>query len=423
MFILFLVGFIVLLCLGLPIALGLGGAAFLYFIPNGFFAQLVQNTYAGIGSYTLLAVPLFMLAGNLMNESGITEHLANFTMDLLGHIRGGLGMATILASGIFAAITGSAVATAVAIGGVLIPVMHKAGYEDEVSASVTATAACLGPIIPPSIPFIIYGVIANVSISALFLAGIVPGIIFALSLMIYMYFVAKKRNYPVQKRTNLKEIAIATWKALPAIFMPVIILGGILGGIFTPTEAASVAVIYAFLIDRIIYHKITMKKLYKILLISGLETGTIMLLLGLSEPFAWVVAVEQIPQAMIGFLSQTHVTPMIALLLINIGLLILGIPLETAPALTIVVPILAPMAAKLGINPIHLGIIVCFNLVLGLITPPVGGVLFSVCGISGLPLEKLSKAIWPPFLISVIVLLIITYLPALSTFLPSLLLH
>ena len=423
MFVLFLVGFVVLLCLGVPVAIGLGGAAFLYLIPSGFFSQLVQNTYAGIASYTLLAVPLFMLAGNLMNESGITEQLANFARLLLGHIRGGLGLATILACAIFAAITGSAVATAVAIGGVLIPTMHRAGYEDEVSASVTATAACLGPIIPPSIPFIIYGVIANVSISALFLAGVFPGILLAVALMIYMYLVAKKRKYPVQPRANLREVAIGTWKALPAIFMPVIILGGILGGIFTPTEAAGVSVVYAFLIDKILYHKITMKKLFKVLLASGLETGMIMLLLGLSEPFAWVVAIEQIPQQMVGFLTQAHVTPVVALLLMNIGLLLIGIPLETAPALTIVVPVLAPMAAQLGINPIHLGIIVCFNLVLGLITPPVGGVLFSVCGISGLSLEKLSKAIWPPFIISVFVLLLITYVPALSTFLPSVLLH
>ncbi|HEY9053400.1 MAG TPA: TRAP transporter large permease [Rectinemataceae bacterium] len=423
MFLIFLASFVALLCLGLPVAFGLGGAALVYFIPDGFFTQMVQTTFAGMASFTLLAVPLFMLAGNLMNESGITEELANFARLLLGHIRGGLGLATILACAIFAAISGSAVATAVAIGGVLIPTMHKAGYEDDVSAAVTATASCLGPIIPPSIPFIIYGVIANVSISALFLAGILPGLVLALSLMFYMYLVAKRRNYPIQPRASLKEVAVGTWKALPAIFMPVIILGGILGGVFTPTEAAGVAVVYAFVIDKILYRKITLKKLYKVLLSSGLETGMIMLLLGLSEPFSWVVAVEQIPQQMVGFLNQAHVTPLVALLLMNIGLLLIGIPLETAPALTIVVPVLAPMAAQLGINPIHLGIVVCFNLVLGLITPPVGGVLFSVCGISGMPLEKLSKAIWPPFLISVAVLLLITYVPALSTFLPSVILR
>jgi len=423
MFIVFLVGFVVLLILGLPVAVGLGGAALLYFIPEGFFTQMVQTTFAGMASFSLLAVPLFMLAGNLMSESGITEELANFAKLLLGHIRGGLGLATILACAIFAAITGSAVATAVAIGGVLIPTMKRAGYDEDVAAALTATSACLGPIIPPSIPFIIYGVIANVSIAGLFLAGILPGILLAASLMAYMYFVARKRKYPIQSKATLKEVAVGTWKALPAIFMPVIILGGILGGIFTPTEAAGVAVVYAFIIDKVLYRKITMKKLADILFKSGLETGMIMLLLGLSEPFAWVVAVEQLPQQMVGLISQAHVSPVVTLILMNIGLLLIGIPLETAPALTIVVPVLAPMALQLGINPIHLGIIICFNLVLGLITPPVGGVLFTVCGITGISLEKLSKAIWPPFLISVVVLLLITFVPALSTFLPSVLLH
>lgn len=423
MFIVFLVGFVVLLILGLPVAIGLGGAALLYFIPEGFFTQMVQTTFAGMASFSLLAIPLFMLAGNLMTESGITEELANFARLLLGHIRGGLGLATILACAIFAAITGSAVATAVAIGGVLIPTMVKAGYDEDVAGALTATSACLGPIIPPSIPFIIYGVIANVSIAGLFLAGIVPGALLAISLMVYMYFVAKKRKYPIQPRSTLKEVAVGTWKALPAIFMPVIILGGILGGIFTPTEAAGVAVVYAFIIDKLLYRNITMKKLADILLKSGLETGMIMLLLGLSEPFAWVVSVEQLPQQMVQIISQAHVSPMITLLLMNVALLLIGIPLETAPALTIVVPVLAPMAVQLGINPIHLGIIICFNLVLGLVTPPVGGVLFSVCGITGMSLEKLSKAIWAPFAISLVVLLLITFVPALSTFLPSILLH
>ncbi len=421
MFLLFLVGFVVLLLLGLPVAVGLGGAAFLYFIPDGFFTQLIQTTYAGIASFSLLAIPLFMLAGNLMNESGITEELANFARLLLGHIRGGLGLATIFASAIFAAITGSAVATAVAIGGVLIPTMVKSGYDEDVAGALTATSACLGPIIPPSIPFIIYGVIANVSIAKLFLAGIIPGALLAASLMLYMYFIARRRKYPIQPRASLKEVARGTWKALPAIFMPIIILGGILGGIFTPTEAAGVAVVYALIVDFLLYKRLKLKSLVNILFKSGLETGMIMLLLGLSEPFAWVVAVEQLPQQMVLWLSQAHISPLATLVLMNIGLLLLGIPLETAPALTIVVPVLAPMAAQLGIDPIHLGIIVCFNLVLGLVTPPVGGVLFSVCGITGMPLEKLSKAIWGPFIMALIVLLLITFIPGLSTFLPRVL--
>lgn len=420
MFIVFLLSFVVLLTIGVPVAIGLGGAAFIYMIRDGFYTLLVQSTYAGIASFPLLAIPLFMLAGNLMSESGITEELSRFARLLLGHIRGGLGLATIFAAGIFAAITGSAVATVVAVGGVLIPAMLKAGYDDDVSASVAATASCLGPIIPPSIPFIIYGVIANVSISALFLAGIIPGILLALALMVYMYFVARKRGYPIEPRARVGQVVVGAWKALPAIMMPVIILGGILGGIFTPTESAGIAVVYALLVDVFIYKKLKLASLRDLLFKSGLESAMVMILLGLSEPFAWVVAVEQIPQMLLDLLNQAHLAPIVVMLVINAGLLLIGIPLETAPALTIVVPVLAPMALKLGIDPVQFGVIVCFNLVLGLITPPVGGVLFSVCSITGISLERLGKAIWAPFGISLIVLLLITVFPPLTTFLPSL---
>lgn len=419
MFAIFLVGFVALLALGIPVAFALGGAAFIYMLKEGFYTLLVQSTYAGIASFPLLAIPLFMLAGNLMSESGITEELSSFAKLLLGHIRGGLGMATIFAAAIFAAITGSAVATVVAVGGVLIPAMHKAGYDDDVSASVAATASCLGPIIPPSVPFIIYGVIANVSITALFLAGIFPGLLLAAFLMLYMHLVARRRRYPVEPRARVAELFKGFWKALPALLMPAIILGGILGGIFTPTESAGVAVVYALVVDRLIYRKLKLSSLSSILFKSGLETAMVMLLLGLSEPFAWVVAVEQIPLKMIEFLGQAHLPAAAVLVIINLGLLLIGIPLETAPALTIVVPVLAPLAAKLGVDPVQFGIIVCFNLVLGLITPPVGGVLFSVCGITGISLERLGKAIWAPFAIALIVLLLVTFVPPLTTFLPS----
>lgn len=420
MFVIFLIGFVALLAIGIPVAFALGGAAFIYMLKEGFYTLLVQSTYAGIASFPLLAIPLFMLAGNLMSESGITEELSRFSKLLLGHIRGGLGMATVFAAAIFAAITGSAVATVVAVGGVLIPAMHKAGYDDDVSASVAATAACLGPIIPPSVPFIIYGVIANVSITALFLAGIVPGILLAAFLMLYMHFVARRRRYPVEPRASLPEALKGFWKALPALLMPAIILGGILGGIFTPTESAGIAVVYAVIVDALIYRKLKLKSYASILFKSGLETAMVMLLLGLSEPFAWVVAVEQIPMKMIELLNQSQLPAAAVLVILNLGLLLIGIPLETAPALTIVVPVLAPLAAKLGVDPVQFGIIVCFNLVLGLITPPVGGVLFSVCGITGISLERLGKAIWAPFAIALIVLALVTFVPPITTFLPSL---
>ena len=417
----FIAGFILLLAVGIPIAIGLGGSAMLYVLLHGDLSptMLIQTTFAGMASFPLLAIPLFMLAGNLMNEGGLTRDLVRFARLILGHISGGLGLATILASAIFAAISGAAVATAVAIGMVMIPAMKEAGYDEELSAAVTATASCMGPIIPPSIPFIMYGVIANVSIGSLFLGGVVPGLMLAAGLMLYMYYVARRRNYPREKRATIAELAGGTRKALPALLMPVIIMGGILGGAFTPTEAAGVVVVYALVVGGVFFRKIKWSRLPHILLESGIESAMVMLLLGLSEPFAWIIAAEQIPQLIIDGIGHISTSPYVILLLINLLLILVGIPLETTPAITIVTPVLAPMAAKLGMDPIHLGIVVCFNLVLGLITPPVGAVLVAVCSLSGLSVERLSRGIWVPFFIALLVLALITYIPALTTFLPK----
>ena len=421
---LFMLTFVGLLALGIPVSVALGGSAMAYILADGGLSLtlLVQTTFAGMASFPLLAVPLFMLAGNLMNEGGITGDLVRFARLSMGHISGGLGLATIMATAIFAAISGSAVATAVAIGAVMIPAMRNAGYDDEVAASVTATASCMGPIIPPSIPFILYGVIANVSIGALFLAGVIPGLLLGLVLMGYMVVIARRRGYPRENKATGRQIITGGIRALPALLMPVIIMGGILGGIFTPTEAAGIAVVYAFVVGLFFYRRLRLARLPDILLASGVETAVVMLLLGLSEPFAWVVAVEQIPLRIMDVMAQVSSSSWVFLLLVNLALLLIGIPLETAPALTIVTPVLAPMAVKMGIDPIHLGVVVCFNLVLGLITPPVGAVLFSICGISGISLERLSRGIWIPFLLAAGVLLVVTFVPALSTWLPSVLL-
>jgi C4-dicarboxylate transporter DctM subunit len=422
--IIFIGAFIILLCVSAPITVALGGCSLVYALVGGKapITTLIQTIFGGLATFPLLAIPLFMLAGNLMNEGGLTPDLVKFARLLLGHIRGGLGHATILACAIFAAISGAAVATAVAIGVVMIPAMKKAGYDEGTAAALTGTAACLGPIIPPSIPFIIYGVAANVSIAGLFLGGVLPGIVLAGALMIYMYVVATKHHYPRDPKTPGKELLIAAWKALPALFMPVLIMGGILSGMFTPTEAAGVTVLYAAIMGAFYYRKLTIKSLPRVLLASGLESGMVMLLIAMSEPFAWFVAVDQIPQRLIEWMSTVTTSPYMILLLVNIFLLLLGIPMETAPALVIVTPVLAPIAAAVGIDPIHMGIVICLNLVLGLITPPVGAVLFAVCGTANISLQRLSKAIWPPFLVSLVVLAIVTYLPWLSTFLPKLLL-
>jgi C4-dicarboxylate transporter DctM subunit len=266
-----------------------------------------------------------------------------------------------------------------------------------------------------------YAVMANVSISELFLAGAVPGMLLGLGLAIYMYYVARTRGYPREPRASFKEILVAGWEALPALLMPIIIMGGILGGVFTPTEAAGIVVLYSFLAGMFIKKQLKLAAVRRVLLATGLESAMVMLLLGLSEPFSWVIAAEQIPAYFIQSITTISTSPWVVLLLVNIILIIVGIPLETAPAITIVTPVLAPIAVKLGIDPLHLGVVVCFNLVLGLITPPVGAVLFVTCGMSGLKIEQLSRGIWPPFLVAMAVLLLVTYIPALSTFLPHLL--
>ncbi|MFH2076024.1 MAG: TRAP transporter large permease [Pseudomonadota bacterium] len=420
--IVFLTTFVGLLCLSAPLIVALGGCSLAYalFSDNMPVTTLIQTTFGGLATFPLLAIPLFMLAGNLMSEGGITQELIRFARLLLGHIRGGLGHATILACAIFAAISGAAVATAVAIGMVMIPAMKKAGYDEDVAGALTCTAACMGPIIPPSIPFIIYGVTANVSIGALFLGGVFPGLLLGAALMIYMYLLATRRNYPRDAKSPGREVLIAAWKAVPALFMPVLILGGILSGMFTPTEAAGVAVVYSLLVGSIVYRKLGFKNLPRVFLRAGLESGMVMMLIAMSEPFAWIVAVDQIPQLLIDWISTLTTSPWLILLFVNLFLLLLGIPMETAPALVIVTPVLAPIAVHLGIDPVHMGVIICLNLVLGLITPPVGAVLFAVCGVTGMSLDRLSRAIWPSFLVSLIVLAIVTYVPWLSTYLPRL---
>ena len=422
--ILFVSAFIILLCVSAPITVALGGCALVYALVGDAapITTLIQTIFGGLATFPLLAIPLFMLAGNLMNEGGLTPDLVRFARTLLGHINGGLGLATVLACAIFAAISGAAVATAVAIGVVMIPAMKKAGYDEGVAAALTSTASCLGPVIPPSIPFIIYGVTANVSIAGLFLGGVMPGLVLAGLLMAYIYYVARKNNYPRDPKTPGREILIAAWKALPALFMPVLIMGGILSGMFTPTEAAGVTVLYAAVMGTFYYRKLTFGNLPKVLLASGLESGMVMLLIAMSEPFAWFVAVDQIPQMIVAWISSVTSSPYMILFLVNIFLILLGIPMETAPALVIVTPILAPIAAAVGIDPIHMGVVICLNLVLGLITPPVGAVLFAVCGMANMSLDRLSRAIWPPFLVSMVALVIVTYIPWLSTYLPKLLL-
>jgi C4-dicarboxylate transporter, DctM subunit len=415
--------FLGLLLLGLPIAYALAGAGLAAVLVQGKLSLtiLAGKMFEGLDSFALLAIPFFMLAGALMNEGGITRRLIRFAQVIVGWVAGGLAYVNVVASMLFAGISGSAAAEAAAIGSVMIPSMSKEGYDKEFSAALTAAASTMGPIIPPSIPMILYGVIANVSIGALLLAGAVPGFMLGAGFMVMVWYYTRTRGYPAGPRPTVREVLGAFKDALLALTMPGIILGGILGGVFTPTESSAVAAVYAFVLGVFVYREIRWSRLPAILAEAGLGTAVVMLVIGASELFAWILAAEQVPQALAAGVLAVSASPWVVLLLVNVVLFVLGIWLEPAPLLIILVPVLAPLAAKVGIDPVHFGTVFVINAVIGLITPPVGASLFVVCSVGQLSLEKISRAIWPFVGMAVLVLLLVTYIPALSTWLPRVL--
>ncbi|TDY61226.1 C4-dicarboxylate transporter DctM subunit [Aminivibrio pyruvatiphilus] len=413
-----------LLCfiIGIPLALVLGMTGMAVIFAMGVPMQLVaQRMFAGIDSFPLMAVPFFILAGDLMNRGGTTARIIAFADSLVGHIRGGLAHANILASMIFAGISGSAVADTSAIGSIMIPSMEKNGYDVDFSAAVTATSSVIGPIIPPSIIMVIYGVSVNVSVGGLFAAGFIPGILMGIALMIVVYRVSKKRNYPKSEGFSSKRVAHEFRSSIWALMAPIIILGGILGGVFTPTEAAAVAVIYAFFVGKFVFREITWRDLPHILFQSGITTGAVLLIISMANVFAWVIAANQIPVKLSSmFLSATS-NPYVFLLIVNILLLIVGMFMETGAAIILLAPILAPIAVKLGIHPLHFGFMMVLNLAIGMATPPVGVCLFVSCGITGLSLERVSAASMRFVAALLGVLLLVTYVAPISLFLPRML--
>ncbi len=418
-----IVAFFALLMLGLPIAYALAGAGLAAVLVQGKLNLTIVagKMFEGLDSFALLAIPFFMLAGALMNEGGITRRLIRFAQAIIGWVPGGLAYVNVVASMLFAGISGSAAAEAAAIGSVMIPSMKKEGYEEEFAAALTAAASTMGPIIPPSIPMILYGIIANVSIGALFLAGAIPGLLLGGGFMGMVWWYTRTRKYPAGPRPTLPELGGAFRDALLALTMPGIILGGILGGVFTPTESSAVAAVYAFVLGTFIYREIRWSRLPTVLAEAGLGTAIVMLVIGASELFAWILAAEQVPQKLAEGVLAVSQSPWVVLLLVNVVLFVLGIWLEPAPLLIILVPVLAPLAAKVGIDPIHFGTVFVINAVIGLITPPVGASLFVVCSVGKITLEKISGAIWPFVGMAVAVLLLVTYVPGLATWLPRLL--
>lgn len=415
--------FFIFLFLGIPVAFCLGLSSMLYlYLADIPMVVIPQKMFAGIDSFTLLCIPGFVLAGNLMNGGGITERIINFCNAFVGHIRGGLGLANIGSSMVFAGISGTALADTASIGGIMIPAMVKEGYEPDYSAAVTASSSTIGPIIPPSLPMIIVGTLTGISVSKMFLAGLIPGILLGIGLMIISYRISIKQNHPKGEKTTLKEKILAFKDAFWAIMLTVVILYGILGGYFTPTEASIAAVLYAIIVGKFIYKELELKKLPKILLDSMVGTASIMMLVGFANVFAWILASEQIPQLIADIILGFSQNKIVVLLLINLLLLFVGTFMETIAALVILFPILLEIVVPLGVNPIQFGVIVVLNLVIGLTTPPVGVCLFVASSISKISMVQAVKAIVPFLLVSLLILMLVTYIPAISLFLPGLIL-
>jgi C4-dicarboxylate transporter, DctM subunit len=410
-----------LMLLSVPIAFSIGLGSVYYFLASGKPLMMIpQKMFTTVDNFTLLAVPLFILAGNIMNTGGITRRLFNFARTCVGHITGGLGHVCVLASIIFAGMSGSATADAVGLGTVEIPAMEKEGYDKAFSAAIVLGASTIGPIIPPSIIMVIYGVVAGVSVGALFVAGIIPGLIMGLGLMIGVYLISKKRKYPSYPRASFRQFVAATIKAYPVLLTPVIIIGGIYSGLFTPTEAAMIAVVYATILG-FIYREMSWRKIWQILCETSVTVGVIMFIIGITGAFAWWLSLEKIPQIFTNFVYGVTQDRLLILLFINVIILIEGCFLDATPIVLIMVPILMPLLKALNVDMVYFGILIAVNTMIGLTTPPVGVCLFGVSAIARLPIEKIVKAYLPFLAILVAVLLLLTVFPQLSTFLPGLL--
>lgn len=419
-----LILFIIFLLLGIPIGFAIGALSASTFVIFGkSLLTIPQRMFTGIDSFTFLAIPLFIMASQIMSASGITKRIVNFSNDLVGHITGGLALVNVLGSMIFAGIQGSAVADAAGLGPIEIQMMDEAGYPRDFSAAVTAASAILGPIIPPSVVMIEYVVVSgNVTVSELFLAGFIPGILMGLALMICCYFISKKMKYPRSKRwCGFKKIFISFLQTLPILFVPIIILGGILGGVFTATESAAIAVLYSLILSILVLKTLKFRDLPAIFLETAKTTSSVFFIIATAMILSWILTILQIPQKIADFfLSYTHNSTILFLFFSNILLLIAGSLLDLTAALIILVPILSPAAVIIGIDPLHFGLIVIVNLCIGLITPPIGMVLFVVSSIAKISLTRMYRVIQPFIVIEIAILFVITYIPFFTTFVPRL---
>ena len=412
----------IFLAIGVPVAfaLALATATALLVADSYPLMVLLKETFTGIDSFPLMAVPFFILAAELMSGGSLTDVLLRFAGQFVGHRRGGLGYTNVVSLTFFSGISGSALADAAGPGSMLIKMMDKAGYDRAYAATLTASTAIVGPIIPPSIIMIIYALQDDtVSVGSLFVAGLLPGVLIAVAMCVVNWWVSKKRNYKGDgENPSFDEIVRTTWRALPALLLPVVILGGMRAGWFTPTEASVVAVFYALICGKFLYRTLEWKALPDILARSALLSASVLIIIGLSASFAWVLTIEGMPQAMADWIISMQLSPWTFLILVNVFLLLFGIFIEPLPGVMVLAPILGPVAMKLGIDPIHFAMIVIFNLTLGMITPPVGGLLFVTSNVARVPLGPLVRELKPFLLAHGVVLVILTFVPALSTWLP-----
>jgi tripartite ATP-independent transporter DctM subunit len=414
---------LILVIIDVPIAISMGVASAAFLVSSaGSIPVIAQRIYGGIDSFTLLAVPFFILAGNLSNTGGITRRIFRFSTCLVGHITGGLGLVNVLASMIFAGMSGSTNADTAGLGRMEIEAMKEAGFDLDFSIGITCASATLGPIIPPSITMVVFATLANCSVGALFLGGLLPGLLVGLCLMIMVYLIAKKRGYPRQPRATLHEIWASFRESFLALITPVIILGGILFGIFTPTEAAIVASVYALILGVLVYRELKITDIYEILRETIRSTSIVVFIVGVASLFGWVITVQQIPQQVAIAITNIAHSRTFLLLLVNVLLLVLGCFMEAIAAMTLVVPVLMPVLSAYGVSPIHFGLIVAVNLLIGTLTPPMGTNLFVAADIVKWPLEKVTKAVMPFWIPLVVALLLITYCPAIVEWVPSLVL-
>jgi|TARA_B100000035_G_scaffold75231_1_gene62523 tripartite ATP-independent transporter DctM subunit len=416
---------LVLMIAGLPIAFALmiaPGISLFFDGQQSMFPMLLMRMYNGMDSFPLMAIPYFILAGEVMNRGGITTRLVRLSQALIGHLRGGLAHVNILSSILFAGLSGSAVADTSAIGSMLIPAMEKNGYTKRFSAAVTAASSVIGPIIPPSGIMIIYAFVMNVSVAGLFAAGLVPGLMVGFSLMGMTVYLSKKRNYPVaSQRASFNEVFISFKGAILPLLTPIIILGGILAGIFTPTEAAAIAAGYAILISVFVLRTLKFKDIPKVLFNAALSSGMILFLVGASTAFATLVSLTGTAPKAMEIMNSISQNPLVLLFLVNLLLFFVGMFLDAGPAILILGPVLGPTFIGMGVDPLHFAIIMCVNVTVGLATPPMGLILFVAAGLSDEPVEKIAWEMLPFLAIEVIVIFLITFVEAIPMTLPRLL--